>query len=157
MVVKPWPATERPENQMTGPRLSTKSTEEIPPGPETLESGPPENTPKYPENATKTAEPPKMPILGTFPVFWGYFLGVPEFQTRGILSALFVNIPGPAISSRWSKLGCFLDNGHFFRTSSEEPSEAVFERGPRCSPIIISSKRASCCIAGTLEHLSWAC
>ena len=58
------------------------------PGPEILDS---QNLPpKYPENTEKnTPKIPKMRNFGIFSVFWGYFLGVPEFRAEGYFFGIF--------------------------------------------------------------------
>ena len=70
--------------RFTSPYLPKKS----PPRPEILDS---QNLPpKCPENTEKnTPQIPKMPIWGTFSVFSGCFLVVPEFRAAGVFFRYF--------------------------------------------------------------------
>ena len=86
------------------PGFPRKIPKKIPP-PEILDS---QNLPpKYPKNTLKNAPKiPKLTTLGIFSVFWGYFLGVPEFRTGGVFFRyFFAEIPGRAISGLCRRTG----------------------------------------------------
>ena len=69
---------------MARPGISTKNTEKNTSRPEILDS---QNLPrKYRKNTPKI---PKMPVLGIFSVFLGYFLAVPEFRPGGYFFGIF--------------------------------------------------------------------
>ena len=48
--------------------------------------------PKYPENTPKNTKH----AFSTFSVFWGYFLGVPEYRPEGYFFSIFCGNSGPS-------------------------------------------------------------
>ena len=78
-----------------------KCRKKYPPGPKFRTPGIyQKNTPKIPPKYQKCA------FFWAFsPVFWGYFLGVPESSALGYFFGIFVEIPGRTISGLSSRSG----------------------------------------------------
>ena len=103
-------------------------------------SGIPEFTPKIPRKYRKnTPGIPKMRIFGIFLVFFGYFLGVPDFRPEGYFFGIF----------RGSQVGAFLTFPlgwyTFFFLALQQSAEAQWLKGSASPAMGKSNLRTGTC------------